>query len=416
MRLLASRFLRWSSIALLALSSLIAIGEPVMWSLPELEKIPGMQPAPEVDPGDGLRAFYYAGLPLNGKPTRVFAIYGAPANASSEHKVPGIVLVHGGGGTAFAAWVKLWRDRGYAAIAMDNTGGLPIGKTGAWQRVQGGGPGFQGVVQVNLSVTDQWMYHAVADTVLAHSLLRSFPEVDADRTGITGISWGGVITCTAAGIDPRFKFAVPVYGCGFLSDPPGSGLANDGSCFVGENADPALRARWRELWDPANYLSRVRVPVLWVVGSNDFAFTLGAVRQSIETVPGGAMLSVHPRMIHSHGGPGEKPEEIHAFADRMVNGGPPLIRITDQGESPDGNVWVEYDSTGSSEPREAVLWTTHNQGLWQNRWWSDHPAKIDPVHHRVTARLPAGAACWYLSITDSRGLITSSIWHERATR
>ena len=31
-------------------------------------------------------------------------------------KVPGMVLVHGGGGTAFASWVKRWNDRGYAAM------------------------------------------------------------------------------------------------------------------------------------------------------------------------------------------------------------------------------------------------------------------------------------------------------------
>ena len=34
-------------------------------------------------------------------------------------------LVHGGGGTAFADWVKLWNSRGYAAIAMDNCGSIP---------------------------------------------------------------------------------------------------------------------------------------------------------------------------------------------------------------------------------------------------------------------------------------------------
>jgi hypothetical protein len=36
-------------------------------------------------------------------------------------KVPGIVLLHGGGGTAFESWVKLWVDRGYAAIAIDTS-------------------------------------------------------------------------------------------------------------------------------------------------------------------------------------------------------------------------------------------------------------------------------------------------------
>ena len=40
--------------------------------------------------------------------------------------MPGIVLVHGGGGVPFASWVKMWNDRGYAAIAMSVTGDFPI--------------------------------------------------------------------------------------------------------------------------------------------------------------------------------------------------------------------------------------------------------------------------------------------------
>ena len=37
-----------------------------------------------------------------------------------------------------------------------------------------------------------------------------------DEDSITGISWGGITTTIVMGIDYRFKFAAPVYGCGFL--------------------------------------------------------------------------------------------------------------------------------------------------------------------------------------------------------
>src|SRR5579864_1920085 len=53
---------------------------------------------------EGLRALYYDGLPYRGTATRVFAWYGAPAGRRG--KVPGVVLVHGGGGTAFRDWVR----------------------------------------------------------------------------------------------------------------------------------------------------------------------------------------------------------------------------------------------------------------------------------------------------------------------
>ena len=65
---------------------------------------------------------------------------------------------------------------------------------------------------------NQWTYHSVANVILAHSLIRTFKEVDAKRTAVTGISWGGYLTCIIAGLDSRFKAAVPVYGCGFLHE------------------------------------------------------------------------------------------------------------------------------------------------------------------------------------------------------
>ena len=50
--------------------------------------------------------------------------------------LPVVVLVHGGGGTAFKEWAKLWAKRGYAAIAMDLAGCGPQRK-----RLAKGGPG-----------------------------------------------------------------------------------------------------------------------------------------------------------------------------------------------------------------------------------------------------------------------------------
>ena len=77
---------------------------------------------------DGVKAIFYRGAPWQGKETRVFAWYGAPENASPENPVPAVVLIHGGGGTALADWVRLWNKKGYAAIAMaaESRYGLPV--------------------------------------------------------------------------------------------------------------------------------------------------------------------------------------------------------------------------------------------------------------------------------------------------
>lgn len=62
-----------------------------------------------------------------------------------------------------------------------------------------------------------WTYHAVAAILRGHSLLISCAEVDAERIGITGTSWGGYLTCITAGVDSALKAAVPVYGCGYCT-------------------------------------------------------------------------------------------------------------------------------------------------------------------------------------------------------
>ena len=237
-----------------------------------------------------MKAILYAGPPLAGKPTRVFAWLGLPAGASAEHKVPAMVLVHGGGGTARAYWVRHWTERGYGALAMDTCGsGLSPDGTPARRMEDGGPAGWDdSFAQVDRPVEDQWGYHAVANIVLANSLLRSLSEIDADRIGLTGASWGGQLVCIAAGVDPRFKFVVPVYGCGFLGED--SVLKPKFEAMGPEQA-----GRWLSLWDPSIYLPHAQMPLLWVTGDLDFAYPLSSLQKSYRLPPGERYLSVrHP--------------------------------------------------------------------------------------------------------------------------
>ncbi|MDQ3815761.1 MAG: acetylxylan esterase, partial [Armatimonadota bacterium] len=139
------------------------------WNIEALSTAPRTYPAPGFE-AKGLKALFYEGLPYRGQPTRVFAWYGAPEVPAGE-QVPAMVLVHGGGGTAFENWVRLWNARGYAAIAMDVCGSVPGGEHGKRPRHEHGGPpGWGGFDQVDWPLQDQWTYHAVADIMLANSL------------------------------------------------------------------------------------------------------------------------------------------------------------------------------------------------------------------------------------------------------
>ena len=103
-----------------------------------------------VNEWSNIQAITYDGAAIGSQKTKVFAYVGFPAGASADKKVPAIVLVHGGGGHAYAEWIKLWTDRGYAAIAMDTTGYFPS--------AQG-----KGIAGRGSDVPDLWHYGLYGD-------------------------------------------------------------------------------------------------------------------------------------------------------------------------------------------------------------------------------------------------------------
>lgn len=353
---------------------------------------------------DAVKAVFYQSLPWKGRPTRTFAYYGIPRTDGAT-TVPAMVLVHGGGGSAFAPWVELWVGRGYAAIAMDTCGCVSSGGYQHHPRHEHGGPpGWGGFDQVDSPVTDQWVYHAVADVILAHSLIRSFREVDPERTGLTGISWGGYLACIAAAVDHRFKLAAPVYGCGFLGD-------NSVWLDTFRTMAPDRAQRWLALWDPSVYLADTRTPMLWVSGTNDFAYPMDSLQKSYRLPRSPRTLCLRVGMPHGHGGPGENPEEIHAMADALLNGGTALPGITRRGRTgPDA--WIEFESP---EPVvNAELNWSADTGPWQERKWSTLAAEVDPARRRVSARLPETTTVFFFNLLARRNLVVSSEHEELA--
>jgi cephalosporin-C deacetylase-like acetyl esterase len=381
----------------------VDLGEPIAaefvfpWELSSLRDPPIIHPAPDLEE-EGLTALFYDSVAWKGKPTKVFAYIGLPKKTDAG-KVPGVVLVHGGGGTAFAEWVRVWVQRGYAAIAMDLEGHIPVSKDkqGLRPAHPWSGPERQGIfADFRESLRDQWMYHAVADVLLAHSLLRSFAEVDVQRIGITGISWGGILTSLISGIDPRFAFAIPVYGCGYLFDAGNQYTA--AFTAMGDEQD-----KIRKLWDPSAYLSKARMPMLWMNGLNDTHFPLTIFGGSYEVSKGhqpSTTLSVIPGLKHGHQ-PGWMPEEIYAFADSMVKGGPKLPRF--DGQTRDGrNVSAKVHHAG--EGSNAELYYLTETCDWPTASWKNQKAIFETSSGQVRALIPNETKYYFLRLTDDRGL------------
>ena len=80
-----------------------------MWDMAKLSKPPQTWPA-EGFSGQGVKAVFFQGPAYQGRETRVFAWIGLP-DVTAGTTVPGVVLIHGGGGTAFDSWVRRWTSR-----------------------------------------------------------------------------------------------------------------------------------------------------------------------------------------------------------------------------------------------------------------------------------------------------------------
>ncbi len=377
-------------------------GTSMPWDRATLYQTPRVFEASQFATND-VKAVFYEGEPYQGKPTRVFAYYALPKTEPGK-KVPGIVLVHGGGGSAFIRWVKLWNSRGYAAISMDTCGSVSGNAYGEEQKghvrhAWAGPAGWGGFDKYADPVRDQWTYHAVAAVVRGHSLLRSLPEVDGTRVGVTGISWGGYLTCIAAGVDDRFVFAVPVYGCGFLGD--NSTWLDRFQGMGRENAQ-----KWLERWDPSVYLPLAKMPFLWVDGSNDFAYPMDSLQKSYRALNVPYTLCVRLRMPHGHGAAGENPKEIHVFADHFVRAGKPLPAFTSVKRA--GRKVTAAFASGPCTVVKAELNYTLDKGKWKERKWLAEPVPVNACSGALSAEIPEGAAVYYLNLFTDEDLVVSS--------
>jgi len=376
----------------LVCGSCLGAAEPLPWPQAELLKPPRMFSADQYKAQQvaGVKALLFESVPYRGKPTKVFAYYSAPSGPVPASGWPAIVIAHGGGGTAYPDYVKMWNSRGYAAIAMDFYGTLPPTGAVAWvsmpikarQAVEDGFP--YGTPAKDR--TEEWTYHVVSQIVLAHSLMRSFPEVNPEATGLVGTSWGGIHACIAAALDPRFKFVVAVYGCGFLSS--------------GDDSVPFHRA-WKNgmpWWDPSHFLPQVKTPFFWINGTADGDFTPDMWQKSISATPGTVAASLVVKL--GHGDTGQEYPLIARIADSILRGGPGLPKIGKL-DIRGRNVSVKVDAV-KPLVRADLCYTTERVDR-AKQTWQTVPATL--ATGTVTAMLPENTAAFFLNVYGEPGQV-----------
>lgn len=260
------------------------------------------------------------------------------------------------------------------------------------------------------------MYHAVADSILAHSLLAAIPEIDADRIGLMGISWGGVIAATTMGLDSRIAFAIPVYGSGHKYDIPnyfGAALQNN--------------ALYRGLWDPMLSISSSTAPTLWLTWLRENNFSLDSQAATYFQSSGPRTVSIVPDMNHGHALAWNRPES-YDFADAVVTTGRPWC---EQESIHEENNLAEAIFISSRPLTSASVFYSSDHGWTGDFTWTENEVstllEVSPGRWKVQAPLPAQTRAWLFVVraassdpTNSFGyaapeLIVSSDYQERIT-
>jgi len=374
--------------------------DSLLWDLDQLSNAPEVK---WIDRAGTVQSLLYKGVDYEGHATQIFAYYSNPAllkgKPTGKSKFPGVVLIHGGGGKAFKEWVEKWAADGYAAIAMDLSGNGPDGKKlelpGADQSNENK---FEKIESANLK--DVWSYQAVAASILAHSFLLSLPEVDKSKTCVTGISWGGYLTCIVGSLDNRFKAAAPVYGCGFYDESDVFKVSLNNLSLAGKN-------RWMRYFDPSAYLRFAQPEFIFVNGNKDRFYNVLPYSKTCNLIPENKRtVLLLPNMYHSHPH-GWEPHEIRYFFESVINDNAPLAKV--------GKAIANGTEITAGYHAPVSLWSADfyysNDTLSDNekRIWAKQKVIIDKEKQILTTAKPVdGYKYGFFYLRDHRNLSASS--------
>ncbi len=188
------------------------------------------------------------------------AIYYKPHQASEDKKVPALVWVHGGpGGQSrqnFSSFIQYLVNHGYAVLAVNNRGSSGYGKT------------FYQMDDLNHGDKD------LKDCVEGKNWLAQQREVDGEKIGIIGGSYGGYMTMAALTYAPEeFDVGVNLFGVTnwirtLRSIPPWWESFKDALYLELGDPNSADSIRLRKI-SPLFHTDKVTKPLIVLQGSKD---------------------------------------------------------------------------------------------------------------------------------------------------
>lgn len=347
----------------------------------------------------------------HGQPVRIFGFYAAPADASTQAKVPALLLVHGGGGYGTLGRVVEAAGYGFAALSMD----LPGKGTGREKFSRSTGPDMTvpQIFATSPTISDSYLYHAVLAQRRAITFLCRRPEVDPKRIGLVGASWGGATGLLTTATDTRVKCLVDIYGSGYV---------RGGSCWAGyfaHHLTPAQFDTWEANYDASRYLADIHVPVLGITGTADGCYWLPQFQQTMRGIRPAPRLLCLPNFDHKI----DLPARAAFFRWLEVQLMPKIVsplptpphalRVSD---SPQGYAVSLQADPHTQTAEVSYVAATANGGLTRYRW-TTLSCRLLP-NGRWTTTIPAapGAAYFYATVAYADGFRESLPIHTVARR
>ncbi|WP_375448395.1 alpha/beta hydrolase family protein [uncultured Fibrella sp.] len=346
---------------------------------------------------------------------RIFAYLIYPKN---KHRVPALLMLHGGTQTAddyYQLGLRFAR-RGYATLIPD----LPGITSPEWASRKGNGssgkwaehPYGQDHFLVLPTVRASNIYEGIITAVQSFYLLKSQSFVDPNAVGIRGLSWGGYATVmTTALLGRQVKAGFAVYGSGFYD------LSSYFKTIVDKLAEPARRA-WLSSLDAGRYASQIKSPFYFMAAANDTYFHPPAVAATFAQLKRLKYILFSPNNDHSLSNtPDPEATELAFFDYYLRQKGEALPRISLKKIAPNAQSSapvIAFEVIGRLPLREANVWYTTSGGAWPTHVWQPVvPTATGLNQYRATLPNPAAGTTlhWYVTVTDDRQVSTGTDIH-----
>lgn len=362
--------------------------------------------------------------------------YGFLAYPKEPGMYPGRFLCHGGGGSALGLKndAICIAENGYIVCGCDipgtaSTSGA-IYSEGEWKNRSYG----SGMIFEASDPTEYDLYDGIVAALEAFHIMQSNMailssdgkhmddiKINAEKIGISGVSWGGwSANMLAAILGEQIDAAFVYYGAGFQD--------YDLSQWSLSGKFAALSEQAKKLWilnmDAGRRTEFITAPYFLATATNDFYYHPPQAMMTIEKIKGERGLSFSPNVSHMITVPGGNnkqgftPMEETYFDYYLKNIGSPFQQVNykSQGFDKDGNYVVEYNVfTAEKYPIKTVsFYYSINNVHWTDRKWEKIDlnciSKTDTGFSVVIPEeiLSADIDC-YITCSDERPVSVSSI-------